>query len=482
MGIPKLERSAVIALTVACALFMENLDGTVIATALPQIAASFAVSPVHLSLAITSYLLSVAIFIPASGWMADRFGSRTIFRAAIAVFMLGSILCGLSSSIAELTGARIVQGVGGAMMVPIGRLVLLRNVTKADMVRAMSYLTVPALLGPVLGPPVGGFIVTYASWRWIFFLNVPIGLLGLVLVSLLIENYKEPETPPFDAVGFLLAAMALVGTMSGFEAIGRGGVPLALAITLVIVGLAAVILYVRHASRYPNPILDLLLFRVPSFAIAVGGGSLFRIGIGALPFLLPLLLQLGFGMTAFASGMLTFASAVGALAMKITARPILRRYGFRRVMIGNALISAGFLLSYATFRPGIPSAVILVLLLAGGFFRSLQFTSTNTLAFADVPPTRISRATSMTSTAQQLSVSMGVALGATLLHLTLLWRGTSELGAADFSPAFIAIALISGASVFVYARLAPDAGAEISGRALVAPPVPAKPAPREADD
>jgi len=346
----------------------------------------------------------------------------------------------------------------------------------------MSYLTVPALLGPVLGPPVGGFIVTYASWRWIFFLNVPIGLLGLVLVSLLIENYKEPETPPFDAVGFLLAAMALVGTMSGFEAIGRGGVPLALAITLVIVGLAAVILYVRHASRYPNPILDLLLFRVPSFAIAVGGGSLFRIGIGALPFLLPLLLQLGFGMTAFASGMLTFASAVGALAMKITARPILRRYGFRRVMIGNALISAGFLLSYATFRPGIPSAVILVLLLAGGFFRSLQFTSTNTLAFADVPPTRISRATSMTSTAQQLSVSMGVALGATLLHLTLLWRGTSELGAADFSPAFIAIALISGASVFVYARLAPDAGAEISGRALVAPPVPAKPAPREADD
>src|SRR6266436_4192933 len=196
MGIVKLERSAIIALTVACALFMENLDGTVIATALPQIAASFAVSPVHLSL---------AIFIPASGWMADRFGSRTIFRAAIAVFVLGSILCGLSGSIAELTAARIVQGVGGAMMVPIGRLVLLRNVTKADMVRAMSYLTVPALLGPVLGPPVGGFIVTYASRRWIFFLNVPIGLLGLVLVSILIENHKEPETPPFDLVGFLLS-------------------------------------------------------------------------------------------------------------------------------------------------------------------------------------------------------------------------------------------------------------------------------------
>src|SRR5229473_2859016 len=220
MGIPKLERSAIIALTVACALFMENLDGTVIATALPQIAESFAVSPVHLSLAITSYLLSVAIFIPASGWMADRFGSRTVFRAAIAVFMLGSILCGLSSSIAELTGARILQGIGGAMMVPIGRLVLLRNVSKPELVRAMSYLTVPALLGPVLG-------------------------------SLLIENHKEPETPPFDTAGFVLSAVALVGTMSGFEAIGRGGVPLAFALVPVVVGLLAVVLYLRHASRHP---------------------------------------------------------------------------------------------------------------------------------------------------------------------------------------------------------------------------------------
>jgi EmrB/QacA subfamily drug resistance transporter len=479
MSLPKLERSAVIALTVACALLMENLDGTVIATALPQIAQSFDVSPVQLSLAITSYLLSVAIFIPASGWMADRFGARTIFRAAIAVFMLGSILCGLSDNIAELTGSRILQGVGGAMMVPIGRLVLLRNVTKADMVRAMSYLTVPALLGPVLGPPVGGFIVTYASWRWIFFLNVPIGILGLVLVSILIENQKEPETPAFDVAGFALAAIGLVGTMSGFEAIGRGGLPLGVALVLVAIGFAAVILYVRHASRHPNPILDLLLFRVPTFAIAVGGGSLFRVGIGALPFLLPLLLQLGFGMTAFASGMLTFASAVGSLAMKMTARAILRRWGFRKVMVANALISGAFMLTYAAFRPGIPSSVILVLLLAGGFFRSLQFTSTNTLAFADVPPTRISRATSLTSTAQQLSLSMGVALGATLLHLTLLWHGTSDLTADDFWPAFVAVALLSGASVFVYARLAHDAGAEVSGRMIAAPTAPV---PKGADD
>src|SRR6266849_8801097 len=226
MSMLKLERSAIIALTVACALFMENLDGTVIATALPQIAESFAVSPVHLSLAITSYLLSVAIFIPASGWTADRFGARTVFLAAIAVFMLGSILCGASGSIAELTGARILQGIGGAMMVPIGRLVLLRNVTKADMVRAMSYLTVPALLGPVLGPPVGGFIVTYASWRWIFFLNVPIGIIGFILVTLFVENYKEKERPPLDLAGFLLSAIALAGLMLGFETVGRQGLPM----------------------------------------------------------------------------------------------------------------------------------------------------------------------------------------------------------------------------------------------------------------
>src|SRR5260370_19627155 len=239
-------------------------------------------------------------------------------------------------------------------------------------VGAMSYLPGPARRGPVPGPPVGGLIVAYVWWRWSFFLNVPIGILGLVLVSILIENYKEAERPPFDVAGFALTAIGLVGTMSGFDAIGRGGLPLGVALALAATGLVALILYVRHASRHPNPILDLLLFRVPTFAIAVGGGSLFRIGIGALPFLLPLLLQLGFGMTAFASGMLTFASAVGAPAMKITARPILRRYGFRQVMIGNALITAAFLLSYAAFRPGIPSAAILVLLSAARFFRSTQ--------------------------------------------------------------------------------------------------------------
>ncbi|MBV9523215.1 MAG: MFS transporter, partial [Alphaproteobacteria bacterium] len=300
-------RSSLIAMIVACGLLMENLDSTVIATALPQIAASMNEDPVRLSLAITTYLLSLAIFIPASGWFADRFGARTIFRLAIIVFTLGSILCGFSGNLVELTLSRILQGIGGAMMVPVGRLVLLRAVPKAELVRAMAYLTVPAMIGPVLGPPVGGAIVTFATWRWIFFLNVPIGILGIVLVSIFIRNDREPEVPRLDFAGFLLSGTALAGLMLGFETVGRDGVPLPAALALLGIGLAASLLYLRHAARHPHPILDLLLLRIPTFAIAVTGGFLFRLGLGALPFLLPLMLQLGFGVTPFTSGLLTVA-------------------------------------------------------------------------------------------------------------------------------------------------------------------------------
>jgi EmrB/QacA subfamily drug resistance transporter len=463
-------RTRLVAMIVACGLLMENLDGTVIATALPQIATSMHEDPVRLSLAITTYLLSLAIFIPASGWFADRFGARTVFRSAIIVFTIGSICCGLSHSLVELTAARILQGTGGAMMVPVGRLVLLRSVPKAELVTAMAYLTIPAMIGPVLGPPVGGAIVTYASWRWIFFLNVPIGLLGLVLVSLFVENIREAETPRLDIAGFVLSGTALAGLMLGFETVGRDGVPLPAALALLFVGGIAAAGYLHHASRHPHPILDLLLLRVPTFAIAVAGGCLFRLGIGALPFLLPLMLQLGFGMTAFASGLLTFASAVGSLVMKFTAQSVIRRFGFRRVLSVNALVSALFLLGYAALRPTTPAAVILALLLTGGFFRSLQFTATNSLTFADIPPSLMSRATSLSSTAQQLSLSGGVALGAVLLHLTLAWRGAAHLSADDFWPAFLAVALVSGNAFWPYSRLTSEAGDEICGRSALPRP------------
>jgi len=463
-------RHILVPLIVACALFMENLDSTVIATALPKIAESLHEDPLRLNLAITSYLLSLAVFIPLSGWVADRYGARSVFRAAIIVFTLGSACCGAANSLPELVAARIFQGLGGAMMVPVGRLVMLRTVPKSELVRAMSYLTVPALVGPVMGPPLGGFIVTYSSWRWIFYINLPIGVLGITLATLFIENVKENAGWPLDIRGFVLAGAGLAGLMFGFESVGRGVLPEPVVAVLLVGGALSLTLYVLHTRVHAYPIIDLKLLRIPTFASAITGGSLFRIGIGALPFLLPLMLQLGFGLTPFASGLLTFTSAAGAMTMKMTAAPIIRTFGFRRVLLGNAVISSAFVMSYSLFSPETPHWLIVVALLAGGFFRSLQFTSTNTLIFADVPPPLMSRATSFQSMAQQLCVSIGVGTGAALLHLTLLIKGQSALGADDFAAAFLVVALISLTSIFFYLPLAREAGAEVSGHH--APPAP----------
>jgi EmrB/QacA subfamily drug resistance transporter len=453
-----------IPLIVACALFMENLDSTALSTALPAIAASLGESPLELSLAITSYLFALAVFIPISGWVADRFGARQVFRLAIAVFVLGSILCGFATSIWHLVLARTLQGMGGAMMVPVGRLVLLRSVSKADLVRAMAWLTMPALIGPMLGPPLGGFITTYLSWRWIFWINVPIGVLGIVLVSLFIPNLREERPPPLDLLGFLLSAFGLLGLVFGFETIGRDLVPWSTALLLLAVGVLGIALYVLHATRTLHPVIDLGLLGVPTFRASLLGGSLFRIGIGAMPFLLPLMLQAGFGLSAFRSGLLTFAAAAGAMAMKLTAAPILKQFGFKRVLIVNALISAAFIAFNGLFEPSTPHLLILCVLLVGGFFRSLQFTSVNTLAYADIERQWLSRATSFASMMQQLSLSIGVGTGALLLHVTVAARGAEQVAADDFAPAFFVVALVSAVSALAYLGLPPDAGAEVSGR------------------
>jgi len=447
-------------------MFMQSLDSTVIATALPTIARSLGESPLRLNVAITCYLLSLAVFIPISGWTADRFGARRVFSGAIVVFTLGSIGCGYADSLAALVAARIVQGIGGAMMVPVGRLVLLRTVPKSDLVRAMSYVSVPALIGPVMGPPLGGFIVTYASWRWIFFINIPIGILGIVLVNLLVADLKETGRRPFDFGGFALTGVGLATLAFGFENVGRGALPSLTVMSLLTIGAGCTVLYVRHASRVSHPIIDLALMKIPTYASATIGGFLFRMGLGALPFLLPLMLQVGFGLSALSSGLLTFASAAGAMTMKMTAARILRTLGFRTVLVGDAVISALFLFSYSLFRPDTPHLVIFIALLAGGFFRSLQMTSINTLSYADVPSAMLSRATSLTSMAQQLSQTAGVATGALLLQLMLVRRGQTALTAADFYPAFMGVAMISLASVPFFLKMSPDAGAEVSGRAV----------------
>ena len=438
-----------------------------IATALPTIARSLHESPLRLNVAITCYLLSLAVFIPISGWTADRFGARRVFSLAIVVFTLGSIACGISNSSAALVAARILQGMGGALMVPVGRLVLLRTVPKADLVRAMSFVSVPALIGPVMGPPLGGLIVTYASWRWIFFINIPIGVLGLVLVNLLVGDLKETGRRPFDLAGFALTGIGLASLAFGFENVGRGALPGVVVAALLVTGAVCIALYVRHAYRVSHPIIDLALLKIPTYAAASVGGFLFRMGLGALPFLLPLMLQVGFGLSALHSGLLTFASAAGAMLMKTSAVRILRTLGFRLVLVGDAVISAAFLFGYSLFRPTTPHLVIFVALLTGGFFRSLQMTSINTLSYADVPPGMLSRATSLTSMAQQLSQTAGVATAALLLHTVLTLRGGTALAAADFYPVFVGVAMISLLSVPFFLKMSPDAGAEVSGRAPV---------------
>ena len=435
----------IVPLIVAVALFMENMDSTVIATSLPAIAADIGTDPLTLKLAVTSYLLSLAVFIPVSGWTADRFGARTVFRAAIAVFMLGSIGCALSQSLAHFVVARIVEGIGGAMMTPVARLILVRSVDKRELINAMVWVTLPALIGPLLGPALGGFITTYISWHWIFLINIPIGLAGIVLATIFIEDVRAQTPDPFDPLGMLLAGLGIGGLAFGGSVLGLDLLPLPVVLALMAGGAVAAYAYVRHARRTPAPVLDLSLLQIPTMRAAVLGGFIYRSGIGAMPFLLPLLLQLGFGLTAFQSGLITLSNVVGAMGMKTVIPLILRRFGFKLALTVNALISAA-------------------LRVVGGFFRSLEFTSLNTIAYADVDQRRMSRATSLVAVAQQLSISTGVAIGALAVDLTLRWRGHATITAADFQPAYITIALISACAFFVFVRLPPDAGAELARR------------------
>jgi EmrB/QacA subfamily drug resistance transporter len=460
-------RSAVLtAFIIATALFMENMDGTVISTSLPAIALDLHQDPIVLKLALTSYMLTLAVFIPASGWVADRFGARTVFCSAIVIFTLGSILCGASTSLQTLIGARVFQGLGGAMMVPVGRLVLLRSISKSDLVSAMAYLTVPALIGPVAGPPLGGFITTYFHWRWIFWINVPIGVLGVLLSLRFIDNLREEVVPRFDFKGFVLSGVGLLSLISGLSMIGRGIAPYWLVAAMIAIGALSLAAYARHANANAGAILDLKLLKIPTFHAGVLGGFIFRVGIGAIPFLLPLLLQVGFGLTPFQSGSLTFAAAAGSLMMKFTATTALRWFGFRPTLVVNGLISGAFLAACALFTPSTPHWLLLLVLLAGGFFRSLQFTALNAISYADIDGPRMSRATSFASVSQQMSGAVGIAVAAICVEAIQFGFGDSDLQARDLSLAFVLVAIISSLSVLIFAQLEPDAGAAVSGRMI----------------
>ncbi len=454
----------IVPLIVAVALFMENMDSTVIATSLPAIAADIGTSPLALKLAVTSYLLSLAVFIPVSGWTADRFGARTVFRAAIGVFMLGSIGCALSGTLTQFVAARILEGVGGAMMTPVARLILVRSVDRRELVNAMVWVTLPALIGPLIGPALGGFITTYISWHWIFLINIPIGLTGIVLATIFIEDVRAEAPDPFDPLGAVLAGVGIGGLAFGGSMLGLNFLPTGVVVALIAAGAVSAYAYVRHARRTPAPVLDLSLLKIPTMRAAIVGGFIYRSGIGAMPFLLPLLLQLGFNLTAFQSGLITLSNVVGAMGMKTVIPIILRRWGFRKVLVVNALVSSVLVAACATFQPGVSFAWIVGLLIIGGFFRSLEFTSLNTIAYADVDNRRMSRATSLVAVAQQVSISVGVAIGALAVDLTLWARGHTTITAPDFQPAFLVIAVISACAFFVFVRMPVDAGAELARR------------------
>jgi EmrB/QacA subfamily drug resistance transporter len=456
----------IVALVVACAFFMETFTGTVITTALPAMARTFGSDPVHTSLGVTAYMLSLAIFIPLSGWVADRYGARTVFRAAIGVFTLASVLCGLCDHLWELVVSRVAQGVGGAMMVPVGRIVIFRSVARTDYVRAMAYLVVPAFVGPVVGPPVGGFITTYVSWRWAFFINVPIGLAGMVLVTLLIENTQEERPPPLDWLGFVLTGVSLAAILYSLDLAAHGSMVQNLAsLALFGGGIAIGVAAVMHARRHTHPLLDLSLLRIPTFALSVWGGIFFRTAAGSVPFLLPVFLQVGLGMTAFASGLLIFADAVGNIAMNAFAPATLRQFGFRRVLIFNGLLSAGAIGGPALIGHRTPLALVAMAFASFGLSRSLQYNALSTIQYAEVARRDFSKATSFASMVQQLCSGGGIAVAALLLQIVLIIRGAdaTALGEGDIRVAFGAEAFLALVSVAFFRRLKSDAGAELSG-------------------
>ncbi|MEX6506640.1 MFS transporter [Jiella sp. M17.18] len=458
----------IVPIVLAVALFMENMDSTVIATSLPAIAHDIGTSPIALKLALTSYYVSLAIFIPISGRIADRWGAKLVFRLAIAVFVLGSLACSVSSSLEAFVAARFLQGMGGAMMTPVGRLLLVRSAPKAELVNAMAWFSIPALIGPLVGPPVGGFITTYADWRWIFLINLPIGIIGVLLATRFLPAVEKVAGIRFDIPGFLLSGFACAGLVFGCSVVSLPALPPMVGVVMALAGLVSALVFVRHVRRTEEPVLRLSMLKIPTLRAALLGGIFFRVGSGAVPFLLPLMLQLGFGYTPFQSGLITCVSIGGAIAMKFLAKPLLHRFGFRLALIGAALVGGGLTAVIGLARPETPVAFMLAVLLVGGFFRSMFFTSINALAFADVANKRAGDATAMLAAVQQVSVAMGVALAGGVLESSMLLAGRSEVGVTDFSVAFFVVGAVMAAAVFVFAQMQRDAGDEVAGRRVPA--------------
>jgi EmrB/QacA subfamily drug resistance transporter len=450
---------------VAAAMFMELLDGTIIATALPQMARAFHTSAVNLNIGMTAYMLTLAVFIPISGWMADRMGARTIFASAIGIFTFASILCGFSNGIVEFTLARILQGIGGAMMVPVGRLIVLRTTPKEDLAKAIIYITWPALSAPVIGPPLGGFITTYWNWRWIFFLNVPLGLVAIGLTLAWIANERSETRHRFDWITFLFAGIASTVFVYALEELSNEHVNVKLALALIVISILSGVLAVFTARRSEFPLIDLISLRLPSYAQSIYGGSIFRIAVSVLPFLLPLMFQIGFGLNAFHAGLYLLVLFAGDMSMKIGVVPILRRFGFRQVLLVNGVFTAISVALCAVLTPRMSPWIIMAVLAAHGALRSMQFSGITTLGYAEIPPNHMSRANGFLSAMIQLSGSMGVATGAALVRASEWMHGSPKEVPVlrDFHFAIFMVSVLVLLSLIDALRLTPDAGAVASG-------------------
>jgi EmrB/QacA subfamily drug resistance transporter len=452
----------IIPLVLAVALFMEQMDTTVIATSLPAIAADLNTEPVALKLALTSYLVALAIFIPISGWVADRFGARNVFRWAILVFMLGSVACAFADSLAWFVVARFAQGMGGAMMTPVGRLVLVRLTPRHQLIRAMSLLTIPALIGPIAGPPLGGFITTYFSWHWIFLINVPIGLLGIVMATKYLARTGYRDHRHIDTVGFLLTGLCFSGTVFGLSVISLPALPPMYGVAGVIIGVISGLLYLRHYRRVEDPLLNLRLFRLPIFAAAFYGGSVFRIGVGAMAFLLPLMFQISFGMTPFEAGMIVFVTAIGAITVKFVIQAMLGWLGFRTVLVVSALLAGATVAINGFFVPGTPIWLMMLAMLIGGFVRSTFFTADGIVVYSEIADEDVAPATAMVAVGQQITIAIGVALAGLLLETSSAFTG-GELELFNFHLTFWVMGAIASAAAFWFIGLPRDAARNLSG-------------------
>ncbi|WP_186161657.1 DHA2 family efflux MFS transporter permease subunit [Burkholderia gladioli] len=460
-----LDRRTATALLVAAVFFMENLDATVIATALPTMARDFGTAAAHLSIGVSAYLVALTVFIPISGWMADRFGARRVFAAAIIVFTLSSLLCAASGSLPAFTAARTLQGLGGAMMVPVGRLVVLRNTPKEQIVRAIAILTWPALVAPILGPPVGGWISTHWSWHWIFLLNLPLGAIALAAALLLVRN-GEAKRAPFDLTGFVLTGLGFGLFMAGLEAASRDDVSRLLALLMLAAGVALLVISARYLARAEHPLFGLAPLAIDTFRVTAVGGSLFRTAIGTAPFLLPLMFQLAFGYSAVEAGTLLLWLFAGNLAMKPATTRIMHAFGFRRVLIGNGVLVALGFVACSMLSADTPHWLVCLLLFATGMTRSMQFTALNTIGFADVPQAQMSHATTLFSVLQQMNAGMGIAVGALALSVAGIMGGSSpgNPGPGDFQLAFDLIAVLAALAIVDSLLLPRNAGEKILAR------------------